>query len=1064
MNQRDPKRRILIVEDDPSYRDSLAFMFGDFQFLQAGTVPEALDLLRDNPDVQVVILDLQLGGAKGTALLEALKDRIENYRVIVLTAFESLLGANEAAAYGVFSYVVKTDSSFREALLFHINDAFTAIENAWLGRKVDAHLEIVRKVNRLDLGANDNADQDLKEVLELICDHALGLLGAYTCHIRLLDPGRGDFVLWATKARTRTAGTIFATRVPPNQAYSALAAETGERIDIPNLQVRPEFIAMKADALKEDAIDPAFREYLDEVRSARIDPISTGIFGVDIDAVFNINSDVVAFFSTPKKQELVDDFVTQTNLAVTKYRFKKKRIDLHDDYRNIGDMLGEISSVLIAGEDQLENIYKIAFNRIARGIGPEIISIFLYDDTLKQLKNVAEYRGDKWVGAVDEQYRSAEAIVGRVYSDDETQIFATKVDELTGALDYDSVPEGYEEEKIEDIPSGQLRHYLAVPIKFNNITIGVMRAVNKKSEQYDSEIEKRKSICLLKRGFSADCRTELEITASHLAATIKNAELIGELNETVNQLESINKVGEMIGFGQDMDAAFDLIVQSAVEIMHAEICMLFRMNKEGDRIYLTQSSGMPLIEGAFYEVGEGTTGGVAKDGKMVLEEQARSDHIGKYEKEIVEFLRKKHGTEDQSIASFMAVPLKAKGRILGVIKVINKVEPPFHFEKKDAKLFQLFDSQIGLERFLYTQRYLENLVDHSPLPIIYLNKKGKVEIFNKACEELWGYSSKYAIGKSVVNFYVSENQAREIGKKLWESENNRIHDFRTEIKASDGRKIPVVLSATILFDDEERRNRIGSMGVFKDLQEIERYQDQAQRTEWDAIIGRRADSVSHAVINRLSQAKLDLDTLKARTDKHKLELSTEYVNIGDALEAVRDELIALTRSPEPSQPEQERISVNGIFEAPMFESLSREARRRDADFDLSYANVGQTLVDVDLDQIKEVFKNLFNNSLDAIKRRNSPNDEVKGSIEVSASRPGDLLELIWRDNGCGIPEANLDKVFQLYFTYGKPKGTGWGLYRAWRIIDNHGGSISVTSVEGEGATFTLTLPVSSSER
>src|SRR5215213_3517726 len=191
MNKKTLGRRILFVDDDESYRGSVISLIddADFEFIEAGEVKEALSILHDQPEVQVIILDLQLGQSSGTALLDSIRDRIENYRVIVLTAHEELLAAKEAAAYKVFSYVTKTHVSFREALLFHINDAFTAIENAWLGKKVAAHLEIERQVNHLGQDPNKDPEEELKEVLDLICQHALEILGAYTCHIRLLDPG-----------------------------------------------------------------------------------------------------------------------------------------------------------------------------------------------------------------------------------------------------------------------------------------------------------------------------------------------------------------------------------------------------------------------------------------------------------------------------------------------------------------------------------------------------------------------------------------------------------------------------------------------------------------------------------------------------------------------------------------------------------------------------------------------------------------------------------------------------------------------------------------------------------
>jgi signal transduction histidine kinase len=67
-------------------------------------------------------------------------------------------------------------------------------------------------------------------------------------------------------------------------------------------------------------------------------------------------------------------------------------------------------------------------------------------------------------------------------------------------------------------------------------------------------------------------------------------------------------------------------------------------------------------------------------------------------------------------------------------------------------------------------------------------------------------------------------------------------------------------------------------------------------------------------------------------------------------------------------------------------------------------------------------------------------------------------EIMIADSGPGIAEAHREKVLQPFFTT-KEEGTGLGLSIAVRIVEQHGGTLSVLSKEGEGATFTITLPI-----
>jgi PAS domain S-box-containing protein len=515
-----------------------------------------------------------------------------------------------------------------------------------------------------------------------------------------------------------------------------------------------------------------------------------------------------------------------------------------------------------------------------------------------------------------------------------------------------------------------------------------------------------------------------------------------------------------------MKDMFKLIVARSAEVMHAEICMLFLKNLKGDRVELAESFGMPLglLQGAYYELGQGKTGWVAQTGEVILEGKAVSSHHGKYDDEIVEFLQRKHKDSSKDIESFMAVPIFAKKEdILGVIKVINKVEPmsqSSRFDEKDLSRFERFAKQIGLARFLHTQKfYLQNIVENSPVPIIFLDKRGNVEIFNKACEELWGYKSEEALGKSVVNFYESEKQARIIGRQLWQSPDYRIQNVEAEIKSADGLRIPVLLSATFLFDEEKRR--IGSMGVFKDLREIKGYQDQVQRAEWEANIGRSAYFISHQTQGNIATAQLYMDLLKENAAiAGQDELMKYCISVDAALAEALDNLISLTRSQQPDAPQKEEVSIKNIFGSQLFIELAEVAYRQRVDFVCSYSDAQDELLAVDVKQISEVIRNLFYNSLDAVRKRHVPGSaETKGHIKVSAKRTGDWLELIWEDNGCGIAKENLDKIFKLYYTEGKENGTGVGLYRVEQIIEKYNGRVSVDSVEGERTTFIVTLPV-----
>jgi signal transduction histidine kinase len=103
-------------------------------------------------------------------------------------------------------------------------------------------------------------------------------------------------------------------------------------------------------------------------------------------------------------------------------------------------------------------------------------------------------------------------------------------------------------------------------------------------------------------------------------------------------------------------------------------------------------------------------------------------------------------------------------------------------------------------------------------------------------------------------------------------------------------------------------------------------------------------------------------------------------------------------------------------------------------------------------QINQILLNLVSNAAQAI--------EGFGAIEVTSEADAEFLRVHVKDNGKGIPQDHLDKIFQPFFTTkAQGEGTGLGLAISKRIAEEHGGSLSVESALGRGTTFTLSLPI-----
>ena len=114
---------------------------------------------------------------------------------------------------------------------------------------------------------------------------------------------------------------------------------------------------------------------------------------------------------------------------------------------------------------------------------------------------------------------------------------------------------------------------------------------------------------------------------------------------------------------------------------------------------------------------------------------------------------------------------------------------------------------------------------------------------------------------------------------------------------------------------------------------------------------------------------------------------------------------------------------------------------------------------IDREQMKQVFMNLILNAIQAMKGEGSITISTREITRRGTAPVGQFVQVEVRDNGVGIPEANLDHIFDPFFTSGKEEGSGLGLAVSHQIIQEHGGFVTVESKVGQGTGFFVHVPV-----
>ena len=160
---------------------------------------------------------------------------------------------------------------------------------------------------------------------------------------------------------------------------------------------------------------------------------------------------------------------------------------------------------------------------------------------------------------------------------------------------------------------------------------------------------------------------------------------------------------------------------------------------------------------------------------------------------------------------------------------------------------------------------------------------------------------------------------------------------------------------------------------------------------------------------------------------------------------------------------REKVPVNGFFNLnQVVEDTARFVERPASLHQIEIiTKLDATLPQIwgDADLIKQVVMNLLVNAQQAMDKEGRISVETR-SITPSDTNEHQAVEISVRDNGCGIPQANLQRIFDPFFTSKEVgKGTGLGLSVSYGIVKAHGGKISVESTVGEGTVFHVQLPV-----
>ncbi len=384
------------------------------------------------------------------------------------------------------------------------------------------------------------------------------------------------------------------------------------------------------------------------------------------------------------------------------------------------------------------------------------------------------------------------------------------------------------------------------------------------------------------------------------------------------------------------------------------------------------------------------------------------------------------------------------GKMIGVVLVFRDMGERVHAEEALRK---------SEER--YRKFFEEDLTGD------YISRPdGTLVACNPAFAKMFAFNSvSEATQHNLAEFYPSRD-AREIFLQLLK-EKGKLEYFETELRNKDGKPVHVIENASAIFDANGELVEI--KGYLFDITERKLLEEQLHQAQKMESIGTLAGGIAHDFNNILGAILGYASFMKMKiTGEH------PFFNYIDVIErsAIRaseltGQLLAFARG---GKYHTTAVDLNEV----VTETIKMVRSTFDKLIEIeTHLHANLPSVDADSGQLQQVVMNLCVNSRDAMPEggklvletgvANIDSDYAKAHVEAKI---GTYVTLTVTDTGEGMDKDTIGKIFEPFFsTKGPDKGTGLGLSVVYGVVKNHGGFVRVYSSPGEGATFTIYLPV-----
>ena len=339
------------------------------------------------------------------------------------------------------------------------------------------------------------------------------------------------------------------------------------------------------------------------------------------------------------------------------------------------------------------------------------------------------------------------------------------------------------------------------------------------------------------------------------------------------------------------------------------------------------------------------------------------------------------------------------------------------------------------------ERKYRNIFELSKDAVFIADKQLHFLDMNAATTDLLGYTAEELRQKTVYELIVDEMDKKLLEKYLYEE--GEVSDLELELLPKNGEKKTCIFSLTSPLDNT---GTVTYQGLIHDITNLNQAEKANLQVEKLGATGRLVRTLAHEVRNPLNNINMSVEQLTHDPASEDAPLFLDIIQRNS--KRIGDLITELLDTSRPTELIFERCTLQGIMDESIAEALDRITLQR-TNMQIRYCN-DACYVMANKDKLKIAFLNIIINAIEAMA-------SGVGELDIDINTNGIIHTVVIKDNGCGIAEEHISRLFEPYYT-SKRNGMGLGLAATLNILQSHKAHIDVTSALNQGTTFTISFP------